>query len=153
MNPMLERCNTFLKRGHQLSAALVAGIALIAASGCSVTVADSVISKGATSYWVFTEDNPPTTVFSVSDEQVTLHVKFAYNIIANTQVFRVTWYDPTGKPYVAGGIKTVFGSNDSLIVNLKIAGTTAAQKPGLWRVKLHHGREELLSREFTLHSG
>ena len=115
-----------------------------------MTVEETVISKGATSYWLFTEDKQPSTVFSVDDEQVTLHVKFAYNIVANTQTFRVTWFEPSGKPYVAGGVKTVYGSNDSLIVNLKIAGTTAALKPGRWRVKMHRGAEELVNREFTL---
>lgn len=128
--------------------ALVA--AAVASAGCAVKVEEAVISKGATSYWLFTEDKQPTTVFSVDDEQVTLHVKFAYNIVANTQTFRVTWFEPSGKPYVAGGVKTVYGSNDSLIVNLKIAGTTAALKPGRWRVKMHRGAEELVNREFTL---
>jgi hypothetical protein len=118
--------------------------------GCSVQVADSVLSKGARSYWIWSEDQPRQNVFSVADEQVTLHVKFSYNVVASTQIFRVTWFEPSGKPYVAGGVRTIFGNNDSLIVSLKIAGTTAQQKPGRWRVKVHYGAEQIVSRRFDL---
>lgn len=122
-------------------------------SGCSVAVSDSALRKGATSYWLYTDEQERQSVFSTTDEKVTLHVKFNYNFVVSTQLFRVTWYEPSGQPYVAGGVKTIYGSNDTLIVNLKIAGTTAAQKPGRWRVQLHHGADELVNREFELVAG
>lgn len=122
-------------------------------TGCSVAVSDSALSKGATSYWLYTDEQKHQSVFSTTDEKVTLHVKFSYNFVVSTQLFRVTWYEPSGQPYVAGGVTTIYGRNDALIVNLKIAGTTAAQKPGRWRVKLHHGADELVNREFELVAG
>jgi hypothetical protein len=130
---------------------LLAASTLLAA--CSVVVSESALSKGATSYLLWTDEQEHQTVFSTSAPQVTLHVKFNYNVIVSTQLFRATWYEPNGKAYVAGGVKTVYGSNDTLIVNLKIAGTTAEQKPGRWRVKLHYGAEELVNREFELVAG
>ena len=133
-----------------LTLVLAAGTLL---SACSVVVSDSALSKGATSYLFWTDEQDHQTVFPTSVPQVTLHVKFTYNVVVSTQLFRATWYEPSGKPYVAGGVKSIYGSNDTLIVNLKIAGTTAEQKPGRWRVKLHYGAEELVNREFELVAG
>jgi hypothetical protein len=133
---------------HIAMALLLAASMLLGA--CSVVVSDSALSKGATSYWLWTDTEAQQSVFATTTPQVTLHVKFNYNVIVSTQLFRATWYAPGGQPYVGGGVKTIYGSNDTLIVNLKIAGTTAEQKPGRWRVKLHYGAEELVNREFEL---
>ena len=148
--PLPRRAVSSKQSPRSRSTQVLIALLALALGGCSIQVSDSVLSKGATAYWVWTEDQPKQTNFLTTDKQVTLHIKFSYNVIASTQVFRVTWFEPSGKPYIAGGVRTIYGSNDSLIVSLKIDGTTASQKPGQWRVKVHYGAEQLVDREFTI---
>lgn len=126
------------------------GAAVSWLGACSVTVSDSTLAEDATSHWLYASDKKPKTVFSTEDEKVTLHVEFDYNLVANTQIFRANWIQPDGTPYVSGGVKTAWGSNQNLIVSMKIAGTTAAAKPGTWRVQLFLGDRQLVERSFEL---
>ncbi|NKC12877.1 MAG: hypothetical protein GKR94_11960 [Gammaproteobacteria bacterium] len=134
----------------QTKALLLMGLGLAWLAGCSINVADSTLSESAESYWLYTNNKNPKTLFSVDDEQVTLHVEFDYNLVASTQIFRANWIQPDGTPYVSGGVKTVFGNNSDLIVSLKVAGTTATSKPGTWRVQLFHEDRLLVERSFEL---
>lgn len=124
-------------------------------SGCAVTVDDmrvdyAVLSEGATSYGIFANDKNPKSIFDRAEEQVTLRVRFNYNLVASTQRFRTVWTEPNGQTYVAGPVSTVFGSNRDIIVSLKLAGTSAADKPGRWTVRVFHGEAQIVEESFEV---
>ena len=124
-------------------------------SGCAATVDDmrvdyAVLSERATSYGFFANDKNPKTVFDHTEEQVTLRVRFNFNLVASTQRFRTVWVEPNGQTYVAGPVSTVFGSNRDLIVSLKLGGTSAANKPGLWTVRVFHNDSRIVEETFEV---
>lgn len=145
----MRPCPPRRRRGALAWASLALAMALLT-GGCSISVADSTLSPMATSYWLFAESKDARTVFTPEDEFVTLHVRLDFNVVASTQTFRTEWIEPSGEPYVGGGVRTVFGSNRDVIVSLELAGSSAAQKFGVWRVRLYHGERTLVDRSFEI---
>jgi uncharacterized protein (DUF58 family) len=134
----------------QVSGWALGSMFFVALAGCSINVSEVTLSEEATSLGLYAEDRNPKRVFAVTDKQVTLHVRFDYNVVASTQNFLVTWTEPNGQAYVGGPVRTVFGSNTSLIVSMKLAGTRAAKKPGIWRVTVRHDDQLMVTEEFEI---
>ncbi|MBT6276167.1 MAG: hypothetical protein HOI95_18785 [Chromatiales bacterium] len=141
--------STLSKRTRIVAGVFVAATFALLTS-CAVIVEDSGLSEDAKSYLFYAQESNPKTVFSTTDEKVTLHVRFEYNVVASSQRFRATWYEPSGQAYVAGAVGTIFGSNRDLIVSLKMADSPAARKPGRWRVDLYYKGEIIVEHAFEV---
>lgn len=130
--------------------ALAAFTVAVAVAGCAVSVKRVTISEDAHALGAYSESREPKRVFSRTDKKVTLHVEFDYNVVASTQRFRVVWTEPSGQAYVGGPVTTVFGSNTSLIVSLKLADTSAAERPGHWSVSVFLEDELIVRQRFEI---
>ena len=130
--------------------ALAAVLLCAVIAGCAVSVKRATISEDAHALGSYAENREPKRVFSPDDEKVTLHVEFGYNVVASTQKFRIVWTEPSGQAYVGGPVTTVFGSNTSLIVSLKVAGTSAAERLGHWSVSVFKEDELIVRQRFEI---
>jgi len=120
-----------------------AAIALL--SGCgteTIKVSDGALVDHVDYQWLGSERKTVRSVFYSDDEKVTLSVHFDYNVRAAYEWYRVEWIDPAGKPYKVVSTRTEFGSHRDLQADIKIRDKMAAQRPGLWRVRLYHLNEE-----------
>ncbi len=134
-----------MTRGLRNPAKLLCAGAFLLLAGCgteAIIVADGALVNKVDYQWIISDRSEARTVFYPDDEQVTLSVRFKYNLRATYEWYRVEWIDPQGKPYKVVSTRTEFGSHRDLQASIKIRGKIAAKLPGLWRVRLFHLDEE-----------
>ncbi len=71
------------------------------ALGCSTTVKSVALSDDATYFWLGSTSSSVKSIYSVSDEQVTLHVRFHTNFVGSALRFTVDWIAPDGSVYLS----------------------------------------------------
>jgi len=125
-------------------------LAALLVSGCSTTVKRAQLSADATYYWLGSSPSDAKSVFSTTDEKVTLTVEFQPNFVGGYRTFRVRWIGPGGELFLEEPTSTKWGSNESLIVSLPIAENLPATMPGDWAVELWYQSEQLLRRPFRV---
>ena len=123
-------------------------------AGCSpgeVTVQETTIAPDeATYFFLVDEDEQERGEYTIEDEQVTLSVRFNYNLVATYYLYDVHWIAPAGHVYLRGRIRTEFGTNRELTTSMRIRGDTPSRMPGDWRVELYLDGRLLTTREFRI---
>ena len=133
----------------------LAGLVLaFALGGCSkeaVSVSESTIAPDeATYFFLSSDDDQERSVFSTEDRQVTLSVRFSYNLVATYFLYHVNWIAPAGHVYLKGQIRTEYGTHRELTTVMPVKGEAPEQMPGRWRVELYLSGRLLTTREFDI---
>ena len=73
-----------------------------------------------------------------AEKEIVYYVVFAN--LTNMNLFSekwhtIEWIDPTGKVYFNDKVATAYGNNNLVYSKLKIRGTLAAEKLGIWKCK------------------
>ena len=118
--------------------------------GCAMTVKEVSLSEDPDYFLVGSTEGEAKSIFSASDEKVTLRVVFAPNFVGSSRTFTVEWFGPDGSVYLREPAKTQWGSNETLFAALDIAGSEPSRMPGSWRVRLLYEGAELANRPFTI---
>lgn len=126
---------------------ITAGLLL---TGCSTVVMEASLSENPTYYVLSSTKGDVKSIFSTSDEKVTLRVVFKPNFVGTYRTFNVEWVKPGGDVYLSENAKTSWGSNETLLVSMNIAKSEPARMPGQWRVRLRYKDEILTDRPFTI---
>jgi len=139
---------------------LILAVAAAALAGCgtqAIIVSEAAIADRPDAQVVgWSADEEPRLVFSPEDEEVALHVRFAFNYRGVYEWYKVEWIAPDGSPYKVVSTRTEFGSHRDLRARLRVRGRMASRMPGVWRVRLWLiGREDapdrlLVSRLFRI---
>jgi len=126
------------------------GFVMVLSIGCSTRVVTVSLSTDPSYHWLTSSPGKYKTIFSTSDEKVTLRVVFDTNVVGGSRVFTVEWVGPDGVVYLSEPVKTKWGSNEILLADLYIAENDPSRMPGRWQVRLLYKDDELVSRRFTI---
>ena len=123
---------------------------MLALAGCTAWVQSVTLSDSADYLWLITTSSAPRESFSTADARVTVAVAFTPNFFAAFKSFRIDWIDPDNHFHERHYTKTEWGSHQYLVETMDLAGTSAAEHPGRWRVEIWHKDQLLVRRWFEV---